>query len=93
MTGVLPKVFCAVDDIAFAAEVVNTMRNALGVDVFLRTGPEVLLFLHAERVLDAVLEHFAGLLTKSGVLLMVRLEVLFPRAFYERSHGRAAVAL
>ena len=33
----LSEVFCAIDDVPFAPEVINSVRDALGVDIFLCT--------------------------------------------------------
>ena len=41
MSWVLSKIFSAVDHVAFATEVVDSMRDTLRVDVFLSAGPKV----------------------------------------------------
>ena len=86
MARVLSKVFCPVDDVPLAAEVVNSVRYALSIDIFLSAGTEVLLLLKAERVLDASLEHFTRLLAQDRVLLVVWLEVLLPGVLDKRAH-------
>ena len=48
MAGVFSEVFRPIDDVALASEVVNSVRDALSVDVLLGTGSEVLLFLETE---------------------------------------------
>ena len=86
MARVLAEVLCAVNDVAFAAKVVNSMGDALSINVFLCASTKVLLLLHAKGVLDAVFEHFARLLAQLGVLLVVGLEVLLPGALDEGCH-------
>jgi len=84
---VLAEILRAVDDVAFAAKVVDTVGNALSVDVLLGAGAKVFLLLHAVGVLDAVFKHFARLLTKLGMLLVIRLEELLPRALDNGGHS------
>ena len=81
VTRVLSEVLRAVNDVPLAPEVVNSMRDALSIDVFLGTRTEVLLLREAERVLHASFEHFTGLLAQLRVFLMVRLKVLLPSTF------------
>ena len=59
MAWVLSEIFGAINDIPLAPEVVNSVRDALGIDVFLGTGAEVLFLLEAKRFLYASLEHLA----------------------------------
>ena len=59
MARVLAKVFSAVDNVALAAKVVNAVRNALCVDIFLGAGAKVFLLRHAQAVFDAGLEHLS----------------------------------
>lgn len=93
MARVLAEVLCAVNDVAFAAKVVDSMWDALSINVLLSARTKVLLLLHAEGVLDAVLEHFARLLAQLGVLLVVRLEVLLPGALDEGCHSHSLAPL
>ena len=86
MARVLSEVFRAIDDVPLAPEVINPVRDALGVDILLCTSSKVLLLLEAEGVLNAVLEHLSRLLAKERMLLMVRLKVLLPRALNKGSH-------
>ena len=45
MARVLPEILSPVDDVPFAAKVVDSVRNTLSVDVFLGTRTKVLLLL------------------------------------------------
>lgn len=87
MTRVLAEVFCAVNDVALASKVVDTVGNALGIDILLGACPKILLVLHAEGVFDAGLEHFARLLAEDGVLIVVRLKIFLPGIFDKRGHA------
>ena len=93
MARVLAEVLRAVNDVAFAAKVVDSVRDALSVDVLLSARTKVLFLLHTQGVLDAVLEHFARLLAQLGVLLMVGLEVLLPGALDEGCHSHSLAPL
>ena len=86
MARILSEVFCAINDVPFAPEVINSVRDALGVDIFLCTSSKVFLLLEAEGAFNAVLEHLSRLLAKERVLFMVRLKVLLPRALNKGSH-------
>lgn len=87
MARVFAEVLGAVNDVALASKVVDSVGDALRIDVLLGTGSEVFLLLHAERVLNTVLEHGPRLLAKLGVLVVARLKVFLPSAFDKRSHA------
>ena len=87
MARILPEVLCAINNVALAPKVVDSVRDALSVDVLLSTSPEIFTLFHAEGVLDAGLEHFAGLLAENWVLLVVRLKVLLPGVLDEACHN------
>lgn len=59
MARVLSEILSPVNDVALAAKIVDSMRDALRVDVFLGAGTEVFLRCHALRVLDTYFEHFS----------------------------------
>ena len=86
MARVLPKVFCAVDNVALAAKVVDSVGDALGIDVLLGARTEILRRLHAYGCLDTVFKHFSGLLAELRVLIVVGLKILFPCSFDEGRH-------
>ena len=86
MARILSEVFRAIDDVPFAPKIINSVRDALGVDVLLCTSSKVFLLLEAKGVLNTILEHLSRLLAKERVLLMVRLKVLLPRALNKGSH-------
>lgn len=58
MAWVLSEIFCTVNNVALAAKVVDSVRDALSIDVLLGTGAKIFLLRKAERLLDAGLEHF-----------------------------------
>jgi len=91
MSGILAEILRAINDVALATEIVNTMWDAFCIDVFLGTGAKVFLLRHALGVLDAIFEHFARLLTQFRVLLVAGLEVLLPAGFNVRAHDRIAL--
>ena len=78
MARVLAKVLGSVNHVALAAEIVNSVGNALRIDALLGAGAEVFGFFEAGTIFDAVFEHHAGLLAQRGVFLLVWLGVLFP---------------
>ena len=87
MAWVFSEVLSPINDVPFASEIVDTMRDTLCIDVFLSTGSEVLFFLETERVLYAFFEHGTGLLTEDRVLIVIRLEILLPGALDIGSHA------
>ena len=58
MAWVFSEIFRAVNNVALAAKVVDSVWNALSIDILLSTGTKVLLILKANRPLDASLKHF-----------------------------------
>jgi hypothetical protein len=62
MARVLAKVLGAIDHVALAAKVIDSVGNALGVDALLGALAKVFLFLEAGTIFNAILEHHAGLL-------------------------------
>jgi hypothetical protein len=83
MAGVLAKVLGAVDHVALAAEVVDSVRNALRVDTLLGALAEVFLFREAGTIFNAILEHHARLLAEGRVQVLVRLSEPLPHIFNE----------
>jgi len=67
VSRVLPKVFCTVDHVPFAPEVVDSVGDALGVDVFLGAGAKVFRLFEAMGPGDATFEHLTRFLTQRWV--------------------------
>jgi len=78
MPGVFSKVFSPVNEIPLAPEIVNSVRNAFRVDVFLGTSAEVFARLVAVRVLNTGFEHCARLHAQNRVLVVVWLKIFLP---------------
>ena len=62
MAWVLPEILRSVNNVALASEVIDSVRDALSIDILLGTRPKVLRILEAEGALDARLEHLSRLL-------------------------------
>ena len=82
MAGVFAKVLRPVYHEPFAPEKVDSIRHALGIDVFPCATLKVFLGLEAEAVFHAGFEHFSRLLAKFRVLLVVWLEKPLPHCLH-----------
>lgn len=83
MARVLTKVFSSVNHISLAAEVINSVGDAISIYAFLCALPKVFLFCEANTILYAILEHLATFLTQGRVLFVVWLCKPLPCIFNE----------
>ena len=78
MSRVFSEVFRSVNHKSFTAEKINSMRHTFGIDIFTGTLFEIFTFFEASTLFHTCLVHFTRFLAQRRVLLMIRLEILFP---------------
>ena len=86
MPRVLSEVLRPIHHEPLASEEVYPIGYALRIDLLTSALLEIFVFLEALAVFHAGLVHLAGLLAQGWVLLVVRLEILFPYALNNLRH-------